>query len=128
MNVRKLAAGALAAGAILAASAAPAQAANACCWQVDWGRTGGTGVAYRNAPAISAKTGAYGLPAGATVGLWCWSYGDRVGPNGNSLWWHIDAFDGRGDFWVADHYLTTPAPNGRPTLTGNCPGADETPN
>lgn len=84
----------------------PAAAANACCWYVDGPRTSYIGVAERNAPYLWARTGRFGLAAGARVGLWCWSYGDRVGPNGNSLWWAIDAFDGRGDFWVADHLVS----------------------
>lgn len=117
-----LLAAALPAG-LLAATAPPAHA--------DWPpvgpfyveRTGGIGVAQRDGPAQDTVTG-YGVPEGAAVYLICWSYGDRVGSNGNSLWW-LTSGNAR---WVADHWLSTPIPNGRPTLTGNCAGADEDPN
>jgi hypothetical protein len=86
--------------------------------------TGGIGVADRNGPWQWATTGSYGVPEGAAVYLICWSYGDRVGANGNSLWWMTNGSPN----WVADHWLSTPVPNGLPTITGPCPGADLDPN
>ncbi|MEO5663516.1 MAG: M23 family metallopeptidase [Nocardioides sp.] len=67
--------------------------------------TDGQGVASRYAPQISATNG-YGAPAGASLVANCWTRGDAVGPNNNTLWWSV-AYAGR-QFYVADRYLSTP--------------------
>ncbi|WP_163511612.1 hypothetical protein [Fodinicola acaciae] len=76
--------------------------------------TGGIGVAYRSVPWGPGE--GYGAPEGAWLTLYCYyPYGDPVGSNGNRVWWNI-SYGNRG-FWVADHWLSTPAPvNGRPTI------------
>lgn len=78
--------------------------------------TDGIGVAYREAPYISAASG-YGAPAGAQVAVYCFAWGDPVGPNNNRLW-HLIYYAGRS-FFVADRYLSTP------TVTTNVPPPGE---
>lgn len=84
-------------------------------------RTGGIGVGCRTAPFGPIDCG-YGAPEGHTVQLGCfYRYGDPVGPNRNTLWWRV-SYGGK-EFFVADHWLDTPAPvNQSPTWYHNGPG------
>lgn len=118
------------AGASLVALAPAQQASAETAYQYRISYTSGMGVADRYAPSQDARTGLPGIPEGKLVSLVCWSYGERVGSNGNSLWWLLTPLGGNHSVWVSDHWLNTPVPYGRPNIpgTGNCPGADETPN
>lgn len=87
-------------------------------------RTGGIGVAARNAPADAARVGP-GAPEGAWVNTRCQTWGDPVGPRANRLWWLID-YGGR-QFFVADRYLTTPNVANVPVPGEPWCGAPQTP-
>ena len=109
MSARKLAQ--LAAVACLAAATtlfapAPAQAYSQS--QARVVGTGGTGVGCRTSPYGPADCG-YGAPESGVVGLVCfYRYATPVGSNGNDLWWRV-TYGGK-TFFVADHWLDTPAP------------------
>ncbi|HEY9335428.1 MAG TPA: hypothetical protein VIQ79_13430 [Kribbella sp.] len=78
--------------------------------------TGTIGVASRYAPYLNAIDG-YGAPAGGTVTVYCFVFGDPVGPYNNRLW-HLVSYLGH-NFYAPDRYLSTP------TVTTNVPPPDE---
>lgn len=110
MRVHKFAQAAVAAASLVAASsfltAPPAHAYSQT--QARVVGTGGTGVGCRQGPGGPPDCG-YGAPESALVDLGCFfRYGDPVGSNGNDLWWRV-TYGGK-TFFVADHWLDTPAP------------------
>ena len=120
MKLRTLAHGVAVAGMVVAgalATAGPAQADSQHYARVVG--TGGIGVACRNGPTINSDRCGYGAPEWApsppkpagygVVKLDCfYRYGDPVGSNNNDLWWRVEY--GGKTFFVADHWLDTPAP------------------
>src|SRR4051812_26874463 len=116
MRVHKFAQAAVAAASLVAASfliAPPAHAYSQT--QARVVATRGIGVGCRTAPYGAADCG-YGAPESrpndnltGVVTLGCFfRYGDPVGSNGNDLWWRV-TYGGK-TFFVADHWLDTPAP------------------
>jgi hypothetical protein len=108
-NMAAVTVGALLGVALVGGSATAAQANDTCptwnCTPTVVG-TGGIGVGWRDAPD-AAVTG-YGAAEGSQVPVSCWESGPAVGSNGNTIWWKV--IDGRGQWFVSDHWLNTPAP------------------
>lgn len=76
--------------------------ASAATWQVI--NDGGVGVRARSEPRIADNDG-YGVASGATVSASCWTRGDAVGPNGNTIWWWITSPKA---MYIADYYVSSP--------------------
>ena len=101
---------ALLAAATLVAGPAPVAKADPTC--PDWDctptveRTGGIGVGWRNSP--EAQVTGFGANEGVELPVSCWVRGPGVGSNSNTIWWKVQ--EARGQWYVADHWLSTPAP------------------
>jgi len=108
----KIIAWAASALAVTAVLAGPTQAAHADPQCPTWDctptveRTSGMGVGWRNSPGASV-TG-FGAREGVEVPVSCWVRGPGVGSNGNTIWWKV--LEARGQWYVSDHWLSTPAP------------------